>query len=95
MELALVCITIGYVFGCIVGFIGGRFIQKKDVEKFKADYHELCKLKDIRIQKLENEIKAAKEIIRRFYRLVFFREDFMELNDFNVWKSKIEDFLKE
>ena len=69
MELALVCITIGYVFGCIVGFIGGRFIQKKDVEKFKADYHELCRLKDMRIQRLENENKTAKEIINEFIRI--------------------------
>ena len=61
MKIVLVCIIIGYVFGCIVGFIGGRFIQKKDVEKFKADYHKLCELKDMRIQRLENENKALKE----------------------------------
>ena len=65
MEVIIVCITLGYVFGCIIGFIGGRFVQKKDVEKFKSDNHKLCELKNIRIQKLENENKAAKEDIRK------------------------------
>ena len=35
MKVVIVCIVLGYVFGCIVGFIGGRFVQKKDDEDDK------------------------------------------------------------
>ena len=41
------------------------------------------------------ELADAKQIIIRFYRHIFLREGFMELNDFNVWKNKAEAFLKE
>ena len=153
MEVIIVCITLGYAFGCIVGFIGGRFVQKKDVKKLKSDYHngyvtlqkelvekaeifggsmtlkemfnqhnistgdkvyvaveEVCKqyieqetkllsqhILELQADKgeLTDEVNEAKEIIRRFYRFIFLREDFMELNDFNIWKNKAEDFLKE
>lgn len=44
--------------------------------------------------KLQEENKQAKEIIKSFYRLMFYREGFMELNDYNVWKAKIEAFLE-
>ena len=45
------------------------------------------------IAELEEENKTAKEIIRRFYRHIFLREGFMEINDFNVWKNKAETFM--
>ena len=41
------------------------------------------------------ELADAKQIIIRFYRYIFLREGFMELNVFNVWKNKAEAFLKE
>ena len=93
MEVVIVCIVLGYVFGCIVGFIGGRFVQKKDVEKFKSDYHKLCELKDIRIQKLESENRRldqlytlAKDVVKQFL------NDCVVTNDV---LDKIEPLIKE
>lgn len=41
------------------------------------------------------KLTEAKEIIRRLYRYIFLHEGFMEINDFNVWKNKVEAFLEE
>lgn len=93
MKVVIVCIVLGYVFGCIVGFIGGRFVQKKDVGKFKSDYHKLCELKYIKIQKLESENRRlnklytlAKDVIKQFL------NDCVVTNDV---LGKIEPLIKE
>lgn len=63
---------------------------KEEVERMERIYHGTVGDKN----KLFEKNNEAKEIIRRFYRHIFLREGFMELNDFNVWKNKAEAFLK-
>ena len=98
MKVVIVCIVLGYVFGCIVGFIGGRFVQEKDVKKFKSDYHKLCELKDIRIHKLENKNKAAKEIITKLSKYVSDSKWYVQNGYVTLQKElveKAEVFLEE
>lgn len=40
------------------------------IEKFKADYHELCRLKDMRIAELEEQIKKMKDCSNCKYKYI-------------------------
>ena len=42
------------------GFYNGYCQATKENEKFKSDYHELCRLKDVRIAELEAQIEKMK-----------------------------------
>lgn len=57
----------------------------KEVAKVKADYHELCKLKDMRIAELEKEIAELKESAN------FWEERYWILNDVYVKVANEKD----
>ena len=60
-----VCTT--YMPNATTGFIAGAKLMQKELyaetEKFKADCLELCKLKDMRIEQLENQINKMKNCV--------------------------------
>lgn len=64
----------------------------KAVAKFKSDYHELCKLKDMRIEQLEKEnaqLKEEKVIIKKIEKIFYSGENALKR------LSKISDILAE
>lgn len=63
----------------------------KDCEAFNNIIKETKK----QWKKEHNQLIKAKEIIKKLYSHVFQGIDFMELNDFNIQKVKVEAFLKE
>lgn len=44
---------------------------------------------------LEEKLTKAKEIIKKLYSHIFQGMGFMEINDYNVQKAEVEQFLKE
>ena len=71
---------------------------QRNNKRLNKEYHiwniKACNI-DGELYGTKQKLTEAKEIIRRFYRYICWREGFMELNDFNVWKAKAEAFLKE
>lgn len=67
-----------------------KYLRRKRQGGIQKQYNKVA------IIKQQNEqLTKAKKIIRKLYSHVFQGMDFMELNDYNVQKAEVEQFLKE
>lgn len=85
-----------------------RGCHRVDLAKLKARTEQVARLKKENAELKEradkadldsvlffNQLCKAKEIIKKLYSHVFQGIDFMELNDYNIQKAEVEQFLKE